>query len=62
MEQEKKKRASTATIRKSFEKGKRTQKMMTFRLDSDLEDMLSQEANKGRLINELLRVHYKLGK
>lgn len=62
MEQEKKKRASTATIRKSFEKGKRTQKMMTFRLDSDLEDMLSQEANKGRLINELLRGHYKLGK
>lgn len=62
MEQEKKKRASTATIRKTFEKGVRTQKMMTFRLDSDLEEKLNQEPNKGRLINELLRVHYKLGK
>lgn len=66
MEQEKenkKKRASTATIRKPFEKGKRTQKMMTFRLDSDLEHMLTQETNKGRLINDLLREHFtKLGK
>lgn len=59
MEQEKKKRASTATIRKSFEKGVRTQKMMTFRLDSDLIDLLNQEANKGRLLNNLLREHFK---
>ena len=60
MEQEnKKKRASTATIRKTFEKGVRTQKPMTFRLDSDLETMLKQESNKGRLINDLLREHFK---
>ena len=55
----KKKRASTATIRKTFEKGVRTQKPMTFRLDSDLETMLKQESNKGRLINDLLREHFK---
>ena len=55
----KKKRASTATIRKAFEKGVRTQKPMTFRLDSDLETMLKQESNKGRLINDLLREHFK---
>lgn len=59
MEKETKKRASTATIRKSFEKGKRTQKMMTFRLDCDLETKLNQESNKGRLINDLLREHFK---
>lgn len=60
MEQEnKKKRASTASIRKAFEKGVRTQKMMTFRLDSDLETMLKQESNKGRIINDLLREHFK---
>lgn len=58
-QQNKKKRASTATIRKTFEKGVRTQKMMTFRLDSDLETMLKQESNKGRLINNLLREHFK---
>ncbi|MBQ4205191.1 MAG: hypothetical protein II662_00855 [Bacteroidales bacterium] len=55
----KKKRASTATIRKAFEKGVRTQKPMTFRLDSDLDEKLGQEANKGRLINDLLREHFK---
>lgn len=35
-------------------KGVRTQKMVSFRLDNDLEDWLSKSPNKGRLINQLL--------
>lgn len=39
----------------SGRKGGRTQKPMTFRLDDDLEPHLNAVANKGRLINTLLR-------
>ena len=35
-------------------KGVRTQKMVSFRLDNDLEEWLSKSPNKGRLINQLL--------
>ena len=57
-EKKKRKRASSATIRKASEKGTTTQKMMSFRLDSELEEPLSKEANKGRLINDLLKKHF----
>lgn len=58
---EKKKRAykSQATIRKAYRKADgRTQKMVSFRLDVDLIPHLEGEANKGRLINELLRIYF----
>ena len=56
---EKKERASTATIKKAFKRdGSRSQKMVSFRLDNELQPYLDQEANKGRLINELLKKHY----
>lgn len=35
--------------------GETTQKMMSFRLDNDLVESLKSVANKGRLINELIR-------
>lgn len=60
MEQEKKKRPSSATIRKASTRGVHTQKMMSFRVDNDIAERLTQEANKGRLINDLLRKHYNL--
>lgn len=41
--------------RKEYAKGGSAQKMMTFRLDNELADWLQTIANKGRLINELLR-------
>lgn len=47
--------------RKAWKHGERTQKMMSFRLDADLAAYLEGWANKGRLINELLR-HAKAGK
>lgn len=58
-EKMKKGRHSTATVRKASKHGEHTQKMMSFRLDLDNEQHLAKEANKGRLINELLRQHYK---
>lgn len=36
--------------------GKRTQTMCSFRLDNDLKEWLDAQPNKGRLINNLLRV------
>ena len=54
-----KERKSTATIRKAFKRSDgRSQKMMSFRVDSDLMERLNQEPNKGRLINNLLREHF----
>lgn len=35
--------------------GERTQKMMSFRVDADVASILSTVANKGRLLNNLLR-------
>lgn len=34
--------------------------MLSFKIDLDILARLKQEANKGRLINNLLRDHYKL--
>lgn len=59
--EEKKKRAykSQATIRKAYRKADgRSQKMVSFRLDADLLPLLALEENKGRLINDLLRMYY----
>lgn len=43
-------------MRKAYApKGKRSQKTMSFRLDNDLLSWLSQQPNKGRYINELIR-------
>lgn len=42
-------------IRKSYApKGERSQKMMSFRVDNDLAEWLSQQPNKGRYINDLI--------
>lgn len=57
-EKEKKKRASTATIRKAQTWGIKTQRMMSFKIDLDLWEMMKNEKNKGGLINQLLREHY----
>lgn len=35
--------------------GRITQKMMSFRLDNDLEEHLRKQVNKGRYINNLIR-------
>ena len=35
--------------------GRITQKMMSFRLDNDLEEDLEKQVNKGRYINNLIR-------
>lgn len=35
--------------------GRITQKMMSFRLDNDLEEYLGKQVNKGRYINNLIR-------
>lgn len=58
-EQKKTERKSTATVRKAFKHGQKTQKMMSFRVDYEVWEMLENEENKGRLINELLKEHYK---
>lgn len=47
-------------IKKKWSWGKQTQKMMSFKIDIDLAERMTQEANKGRLINNLLRKHYGL--
>lgn len=44
--------------RKARKWGTISQKMMSFRIDLDLVNLLNGEANKGRLINNLLRKHY----
>lgn len=42
--------------RKKSPKGERTQKMFSFRLDVDLVEFLESQPNKGRYLNDLLRV------
>lgn len=45
----------TGSVRKAYApKGQRSQKMMTFRLDNDNAEWLSQQPNKGRYINDLI--------
>lgn len=59
METKKRERKSVATIKRAFKKGDGPQqKMVSFRCDNDVLEKLQQEANKGRLINELLRKHF----
>lgn len=42
--------------RKTYAKrGERSQKMVTFRLDLDLQDILDEQPNKGRFINDCIR-------
>lgn len=41
--------------RREYAKGGSAQKMMSFRLDNELSEWLKTIANKGRLINELLK-------
>lgn len=42
-------------IRKAYApKGERSQKMMSFRVDNDVAEWLSQQPNKGRYINDLI--------
>lgn len=42
-------------MRKAYaKKGERSQRTMSFRLDNELEDWLSQQPNKGRYINNLI--------
>lgn len=38
-----------------IQRGVRTQKMMTFRIDNENAEWLSQQPNKGRVINELIK-------
>lgn len=43
-------------MRKAYApKGERSQKMMSFRVDNEIADWLSQQPNKGRYINNLIR-------
>lgn len=56
----KKERASVAKLRKPSKRGETSQKMMSFRVDNDILEHLQFESNKGRLINELLRKHYRM--
>lgn len=41
--------------RKEYAKGGSSQKMMAFRADSDVVEILAKVANKGRLLNELVK-------
>lgn len=42
-------------MRKAYApKGERSQKMMSFRVDNEVADWLSQQPNKGRYINKLI--------
>lgn len=42
-------------LRKEYAKGGSSQKMMAFRADADVIEILSKVANKGRLINDLVK-------
>lgn len=42
-------------LRKEYAKGGSSQKMMAFRADVDVVEILSKVANKGRLINDLIK-------
>ena len=62
MENEEKKpkpRPSTATVRKACKHGVTSQKMMTFRIDLDVLELLDGIENKGRFINNVLYEHFK---
>lgn len=42
-----------------IKRGVRTQKMMSFRCDKDVEEILSSVSNKGRLLNDLVKAWWK---
>lgn len=47
-------------IRKEYKKqAGRTQKVQSYRIDLDIIEMLKSVANKGRLINDLLREYFR---
>lgn len=49
------KKQESERIRKTYApKGERSQKMMSFRVDNEVADWLSQQHNKGRYINQLI--------
>lgn len=45
--------------KQDIKRGVRTQKMMTFRCDNDVADILSSVSNKGRLLNDLVKAWWK---
>lgn len=45
--------------KQDIKRGVRTQKMMTFRCDNDVAEILSSVANKGRLLNDLVKEWWK---
>ena len=49
--EEKKERVRKAGI----QKGQRTQKMMAFRIDADVQAILEKVQNKGRVVNEAVK-------
>lgn len=52
MEQKEEKQRSR---KQDIKRGVRTQKMMSFRCDKDVEEILSCVSNKGRLLNDLVK-------
>lgn len=55
-----KKKEEKERVRKAYApKGQRTQKMMSFRVDNDLEEWLNQQPNKGRYINDLIMADWE---
>lgn len=46
-------------VRKEYSRHGVSQKMMTFRVDLDVFEMLEHAANKGRLINDAVRELYR---
>lgn len=43
----------------NIKRGQRTQKMMSFRIDDEVQDILNKVTNKGRLINDLIKEWWK---
>lgn len=56
MEQKEEKQRSR---KQDIKRGVRTQKMMSFRCDKDVEEILSSVSNKGRLLNDLVKEWWK---
>lgn len=46
-------------LRKARKRGETTQKLMTFRCDLDVAELLEQVSNKGRTINEALKEWFR---
>lgn len=54
------KKSDDERVRKAYaQRGTRSQIMFNFRLDLDCWEKLSQQANKGRYINEAIRAYDK---